>query len=78
VTLAAVGTHVVVRRATRAEAMRVNIEDTRLVLEAAQPAGCERCIPLSTMSGDENENSTGIVRPGYGAFTPTVRELFTL
>ena len=83
-TPAAVGAHVVVHgaavlhRATRAEAMRVNVEGTRLVLEAARQAGCERCIPLSTMSGDENANSTGIVRTGYGAFTQTVRELFTL
>jgi nucleoside-diphosphate-sugar epimerase len=62
VTPAAVGAHVVVHcaavlhRATRAEAMRVNVEGTRLVLEAALQAGCERCIHLSTMSGDENEN----------------------
>jgi nucleoside-diphosphate-sugar epimerase len=74
---AAVGAHVVVHgaavlhRATRAEAMRVNVEDTRIVLEAARHAGCERLIHLSTMSGDENENSTGIVRTGYGAFTHT-------
>lgn len=27
--------------------------------------------------GDENENSTGIVRTGYGAFTHTMRELYT-
>src|SRR5262249_44742241 len=83
VTPAAAGAHIVVHcaavlhRATRAEAMRVNVEGTRLVLEAARQAGCERCIPLSTMSGDVNETSRGIVRTGYGAFPPTVRELCT-
>src|SRR5262245_16438197 len=45
---AAVGAHVVVHcaavlhRATRVEAMRVNVEGTRIVLEAARQAGCER------------------------------------
>jgi len=81
---AAVGAHVVVhgaavlRRATCVEAMRGNVEDTRIVLEAARHAGCKRLIHLSTMSGDENEDSTGIVHTGYGAFTHTVRELLTL
>jgi nucleoside-diphosphate-sugar epimerase len=53
---AAVGAHVVVHcaavlhRATREEAMRVNVEGTRIVLEAALQAGCERFIHLSTVS----------------------------
>jgi nucleoside-diphosphate-sugar epimerase len=53
---AAIGAHVVVHcaamlhRATRAEAMRVNVEGTRTVLEAALQAGCERVIHLSTVS----------------------------
>src|SRR5215471_16410519 len=47
---AAVGVHVVVHcaavlhRATREEAMRVNVEGTRIVLEAALQAGCARFI----------------------------------
>src|SRR5712691_441542 len=53
---AAAGAHVVVhcgavlRRATREEAMGVNAEGTRIVLEAALQAGCERFIHLSTVS----------------------------
>ena len=53
---AAAGAHVVVhcgavlRRATREEAMWVNAEGTRIVLEAALQAGCERFIHLSTVS----------------------------
>ena len=53
---AAAGAHIVVhcaavlRRATREEAMRVNAEGTRIVLEAAFQAGCERIIHLSTVS----------------------------
>ena len=53
---AAAGAHVIVHcaavlhRATRAEAMRVNVEGTRIVLEAALLAGCARFIHLSTMS----------------------------
>jgi nucleoside-diphosphate-sugar epimerase len=53
---AAAGAHVVVHcaavmhRATRAEAMRVNVEGTRIVLEAAFQAGCARFIHLSTVS----------------------------
>jgi len=53
---AAVGAHVVVHcaavlhRATHAEAMRVNVEGTRIVLEAALQAGCMRFIHLSTVS----------------------------
>ena len=56
VALAAAGAHVVVHcaavmhRATRAEAMRVNVEGTRIVLEAALQAGCARFIHLSTVS----------------------------
>jgi nucleoside-diphosphate-sugar epimerase len=56
VALAAVGAHVVVHcaavmhRATREEAIRVNVEGTRIVLEAALQAGCERFIHLSTVS----------------------------
>jgi nucleoside-diphosphate-sugar epimerase len=52
----AVGAHVVVHcaavlhRATREEAMRVNVEGTRIVLEAALQAGCARFIHLSTVS----------------------------
>jgi nucleoside-diphosphate-sugar epimerase len=60
---AAVGAHVVVHcaavlhRATRAEAMRVNVEGTRIVLEAARQAGCARFIHLSTMSAHAVEGS---------------------
>jgi nucleoside-diphosphate-sugar epimerase len=52
---AAVGAHVVVHcaavlhRATREEAIRVNVEGTRIMLEAALHAGCERFIHLSTV-----------------------------
>jgi nucleoside-diphosphate-sugar epimerase len=53
---AAVGAHIVVHcaavlhRATREEAMQVNVEGTRIVLEAALQAACERFIHLSTVS----------------------------
>jgi nucleoside-diphosphate-sugar epimerase len=56
VTPAAVGAHVIVHcaavmhRAARAEAMQVNVEGTRIVLEAALQAGCERFIHLSTVA----------------------------
>jgi nucleoside-diphosphate-sugar epimerase len=40
----------VLHRATYAEAMRVNAEGTRIVLEAALQAGCARFIHLSTVS----------------------------
>src|SRR5262245_22395103 len=56
---AAVGAHLVVhcaavfRSATREQAMRVNVEGTRIVLEAALQAGCERFIHLSTVSVHE-------------------------
>ena len=58
---AAAGTRVVVHcaavlhRATRAEAMRVNVEGTRVVLEAALQAGCARFIHLSTVSAQAVE-----------------------
>ena len=53
---AAVGAHIgvhcaaVLHRATREEAMQVNVEGTRIVLEAALQAACERFIHLSTVS----------------------------
>jgi nucleoside-diphosphate-sugar epimerase len=53
---AAVAAHLVVHcaavlhRATRAQAMRVNAEGTRIILQAALQAGCERFIHLSTVS----------------------------
>jgi nucleoside-diphosphate-sugar epimerase len=40
----------VLRSATRDEAMAVNVEGTRLLLQAAREAGCERFIHISTTS----------------------------
>ena len=58
---AVVGTHLVVhcaaalRRATREQAMQVNAEGTRTLLEAALQHGCERFIHISTVSVHEVE-----------------------
>lgn len=45
----------VMHGATREEAMQVNVDGTRIILDAALRSGCERCIYISTVSAQSVE-----------------------